>query len=168
MTSDARVVVEEPTDERGEESFAVQLGFLAFAMTRTQLLLHDRHAQALAGHGLSGRQYTVLRLIGTVPHRSQRDVGKRLYIDRTTVVQIVDELEDLGLVRRLRSSTDRRIVTLELTEEGERRLADAAVSVDEAENDFLEPLSPHAKRILTESLQRLADEHSRARDRHEL
>jgi DNA-binding MarR family transcriptional regulator len=146
--------------QTGEQGLATSLGFLAFALSRTQLLLLARHQQALARHGLSERQYTVLRLIGAVEHRSQRDVGKQLYIDRTTVVQIVDELERMGLVRRQRSITDRRVLTIELTPEGTATSASAAESVAAAEREFLAPLSPPEREVLEGALRRLADYHT--------
>jgi DNA-binding MarR family transcriptional regulator len=87
-------------------------------------------------------------------------VGKQLYIDRTTVVQIIDELEGMGLVRRERSATDRRTVTVAATSEGVARLESATEAVTSAEEEFLEPLGESERLVLRSALQRLADHHS--------
>ncbi len=45
-------------------------------------------------------------------------VAKLIMVKSSTVTGIVDRLEQKGLVRRVRSSPDRRMITIELTEAG--------------------------------------------------
>jgi DNA-binding MarR family transcriptional regulator len=54
---------------------------------------------------------------------SQRALGRRLRIDKSPMVGLVDDLERLGLAERRRSRSDRRIQALHLTAKG-RTLAE--------------------------------------------
>ncbi len=45
-------------------------------------------------------------------------IAKHIMVKSSTVTGIIDRLEQKGLVRRLRNSPDRRMITIELTEAG--------------------------------------------------
>jgi DNA-binding MarR family transcriptional regulator len=50
----------------------------------------------------------------------QRELAQRVSLTQATVTGIVDRLETRGLVERRRESTDRRVVSLHLTEQGDK------------------------------------------------
>ena len=50
------------------------------------------------------------------------ELSRRLHLRQTAVTELVKRAEEAGLVRRRRSTTDRRVSYLELTEEGDRRV----------------------------------------------
>lgn len=52
-------------------------------------------------------------------------IAKYMMVQSSTVTGVVDRLEQKGIVRRMRNSPDRRIITVELTEAG-RALAEKA------------------------------------------
>lgn len=54
--------------------------------------------------------------------KTQRDLVARLSTDKTGMVRTVDDLERLGYVTRVPSSTDRRVTILNLTDDGDRAL----------------------------------------------
>jgi DNA-binding MarR family transcriptional regulator len=86
---------------------------------------------------------------------SQQGLGERMAVDRTTIVAIVDRLEDAGYVERRRNPDDRRAYALEITPAGRKWLEQARRAMYEAEQKFLEPLSQAERRQLTGMLQRL-------------
>ncbi len=45
-------------------------------------------------------------------------IANRYYVTQATITSSVDKLENIGLVRRVRSSEDRRVVLIEITEKG--------------------------------------------------
>ncbi len=85
--------------------------------------------------GLTPRQYLLLLMIKGAPDRSERlsfsELTERLKLDRVTVTELVARAERAGLVTRQRSTHDRRVVYLQLTDEGEQRLA-RAITASEA------------------------------------
>ena len=64
-------------------------------------------------------------------------VGTALSTAATTTTTLVDRLEQRGLVRRVRDTTDRRKVLVEMTEEGWRRT-----------HEFYAPLAERGARML--------------------
>lgn len=62
-----------------------------------------------------------LRLSGSL---NVSDVAERFIITPGAASSMCDKLEDLGLVQRLRTKEDRRVVRIALTAEGESRVAD--------------------------------------------
>lgn len=112
-------------------------GRLAFLLKRSQLLFARAHVEVLAQHGLGEKEFALLSVIAAEPGRSQRRLGEVLYIDRTTIVALVDELERAGLVERERAAEDRRMIVVRTTAEGEGILAAATADVAAAEEEFL-------------------------------
>jgi DNA-binding MarR family transcriptional regulator len=91
--------------------------------------------------------------------RSQQELGKRVRMDRTTMVATVDALEQRGAVERVRNPVDRRAYLVQLTDEGRRLAAEAERISGELEDAFLEPLAPAEREQLMRLLARLADKH---------
>lgn len=73
---------------------------LGYLFKHAQLRLAELAEPRYAPLGITGRQLALLTLFGDGPPLSQQDGAVRLGIDRTTMVALVDELEDKGLVRR--------------------------------------------------------------------
>lgn len=105
----------DPTDE-------LSWGVLSSAVgPRTRLLrnlLRMRAAMVTEPYGLPSGSLTVLSLISANKGCSQSALADRSGLFTTNVSNIVNELEDRALVRRVRSKQDRRFKTVVLTEEG--------------------------------------------------
>jgi DNA-binding MarR family transcriptional regulator len=116
-------------------------GRLGYLLKHTQLGLAELTAAALEPFGLTGRELAVLTVLASGEPASQQQAAQRLGVDRTTMVALVDVLEDKGLVRRHAHAEDRRRNVVELTEAGHRTLHQAGQAAQEAERRFLAPLS---------------------------
>jgi DNA-binding MarR family transcriptional regulator len=97
--------------------------------------------EALAPFGIDGRECAVLLAIDDRVPVSQHEVARRMGVDRTSMVMLIDELEGKGLVHRRQDPADRRRNVVELTGEGKKILARAVRASDKAERAFLAPLS---------------------------
>ncbi|MFD1146857.1 MarR family winged helix-turn-helix transcriptional regulator [Saccharothrix hoggarensis] len=123
------------------------------------LLKHAHHrmaeltGEALAPHGIEGRELGVLLTLAGREPMSQQQAAQRLGIDRTTMVALLDALERKGLVSRHPDADDRRRNVVGLTEAGQDTLRRATEATDEAERAFLASLSPRAAEQLRTSLQ---------------
>lgn len=73
-------------------------------------------ARRVSEVGLTPPQVAVLRVVGQNPGLSQRDLADRLGNAPSRVVQLVDELEERGIITRTRSTTDRRNYELTISE----------------------------------------------------
>jgi DNA-binding MarR family transcriptional regulator len=72
--------------------------------------------------GVTSSQATLLALVHHSPGRSLRELAAEEGISAPALSGHVDRLERAGLLRRVRSTADRRRVGLELTEDGTRLL----------------------------------------------
>jgi DNA-binding MarR family transcriptional regulator len=88
---------------------------------RTWTVLSDAFEQMLKPYGITGTQYNVLRILrGAEPHGLCRnEVRDRLLTRMPDVTRLLDRMEEAGLVRRVRSTEDRRLVTTHLTDRGQ-------------------------------------------------
>jgi len=132
-------------------SLAGRPGALLVIAARTGQELASRR---LAPLGLSVRLCGVLNLLaeGAI---SQQELGEQLGIDRTTVVEMIDELEQQGIVVRRRNPADRRSYALTLTPRGQTVQKRAARVFDAAADEFFEALEPAERQALSGMLQRL-------------
>lgn len=73
----------------------------------------------------------------------------------STVSGIVDRLADMGLVRRRRSGSDRRVIYVETTEEYAQLRSQAAIGLTERLERLLSPMSGREQDVLLQALERL-------------
>ena len=93
---------------------------------RTYSLLQEGFERLLKSYGLSAAQYNVLRILRGAGSDGlcRNEIGDRLLTRMPDVTRLLDRMEEAGLVRRERSTTDRRLVGTQLTAKG-RELVDS-------------------------------------------
>ena len=106
--------------------------------------------------GLRTSHVGVLRAIHTAQGLTQRELGSRLGIFASNVVKLIDELEQRGLVERLKREGDRRSYTLRLTAEGARSVKDIEVKVHEHQNSLCASLTSAERSQLHRLLRKIA------------
>jgi len=93
-----------------------------------------RHfTETFAELDLTQKQVSALWLIDDHPDIAQADIGRRLSMDRATVMAIINRLQTRGFVERGASKGDRRRQTLHLTPAGHDALVSARESILEHE-----------------------------------
>ena len=112
---------------------------------------------ALEPYGLTPPQWGVMVAIMREPGTDQRRVAERQSIDANSASRLIDELEELGLVRRVASPNDRRSNQLELTASGRRLRAKAVVPSIAAQDSALACLDEAEKTTLLDLLTRVVD-----------
>jgi DNA-binding MarR family transcriptional regulator len=116
---------------------------------------------ALHEHGLSGAQYGALSVLARDPGISSADLARANNTTPQAMTGVVAALEREGLVRRAPHPTHGRIITIELTAAGRRRLEGANPAVRRLEAALEEGLSAGEvtaiKEWLVAAARRLAD-----------
>ena len=120
---------------------STQIPHLGYLLKRVQSRFFELSAAALAPFGISGREAAVLRAIDSQRPLSQGEIARTMNVDRTTMVALIDDLQDKGLVERRQDPDDRRKNVVELTDPGRDILRRAAAAGAQAERAFLSPLS---------------------------
>lgn len=66
--------------------------------------------------GLSRNQALTIRAVSRSPSASVTELAKNMYLNPATMVRILDRLEEQGLIARIRSKEDRRVVKIGMTD----------------------------------------------------
>ena len=105
----------------------------AFRVALRSFVRESEHSARRSG--LTPQRYLLLLLVKGAEDGSERatisELAQRLHLAQSTVTELVDRTEEAGLVRRSASEDDRRVVYVELTEEGDRRFAKAFQSLSD-------------------------------------
>ena len=128
---------------------------LGYLLKHANLRLAQHTGPALEPYGVDGRELAVLHVLDEADPLSQQEAARRLRIDRTTMVAMIDTLEGKKLVSRRPHPDDRRKNMVELTPRGRDTLRDGGQAVEEAERAFLAKLPADDAALLRELLDKL-------------
>jgi DNA-binding MarR family transcriptional regulator len=117
----------------------------------------ERFERELADVGIRARHAAVLVVIDAEGPMSQRALGRRLRIDKSPMVGLVDDLERLGLAERRRRASDRRVQAIHLTDAGRAALARITAVADELNEQTFAPLDEAERAQLHALLLRVAE-----------
>jgi MarR family transcriptional regulator, lower aerobic nicotinate degradation pathway regulator len=112
---------------------------------------------ALAQEGVRRQDFTVLTSLAEQGPASQATLGRRLWIDRSDLHAILNELERDGLITRVPDEQDRRRNVVGLTPRGTAALKRLDQRVDAAQHALLSPLSAADGQELRRLLAQLVD-----------
>jgi DNA-binding MarR family transcriptional regulator len=121
-------------DERAPTALRESTGFL---VTRAHLRTHREFLTALHPLEIEPRHYGSMRVLRVVGPLTQGQLAALLDVSPATVVQMVDHLEQRGLLTRQRDSADRRVYRLHLTERGEGVLEQATTTAEAVQENWL-------------------------------
>ena len=122
-------------------STCFQLGVTGSQITQS----FSRRIEHLA---LSHKQVGLLAVVDAGVATSQREIATQLHVAPSLVVSLVDQLVNIGAVRRTRSTRDRRVQAVEITDEGRRLLKAATDVASRLDADLRAPLSPDDQQAL--------------------
>jgi DNA-binding MarR family transcriptional regulator len=92
-------------------------------LRRVFQVVHGYSKRAERVGGLTGPQLWAVKVLAESSPVRVSDLARRMYLHPSTVVGILDRLESGGLVLRTRSTEDRRVVTVSLTDKGNQLVA---------------------------------------------
>ncbi len=105
--------------------------------------------------GLSIAGFRVLFTVWVFGELEPRDIARLSGVTRAAVSGVVNTLERDGLVEKSREQEDKRLVTVRLTDGGERLLREAYQAQNEREQVLFGDLDTDELRTLTELMRRL-------------
>ena len=105
---------------------------------------------------LTGPQLTVLKMLEGLGDLSLSELSERIRAQNSTVTGIIDRMEREGLVLRARSTEDRRVVKIRLTDKGSRIAREVSVEPMEIFRGALDSLSVAEMRDLLRILTKIA------------
>lgn len=140
-----------PSDDDPGDLDAVAEAIL-YLYTESRRLTKD-----IAGrYGLTGPQLAVIKMLEPVGKLSLSELSDRIRARNSTVTGIIDRMEREGLVLRKRSNEDRRVVNIELTDQGRQLASDIPLEPIQIFRRVLGELSDSDAATLRRILTRLA------------
>ncbi|MET9644998.1 MarR family winged helix-turn-helix transcriptional regulator [Streptomyces syringium] len=131
-------------------------GQLAEQLLRLTRRLHRAQKRYLDPVGITPAQSRLLR---TVSHYEEpprmADLAQRLEVVPRAVTTLVDALEANGAVRRVPDPTNRRVIRIEITDQGRSTLRALREARRTAVEDILAPLSTEQRVVLGSLLDEL-------------
>lgn len=129
---------------------------LAAMATRLARTVTAAELPVLQAHDLSMWAYVVLTGLDDGPVRTQAALARRVGADPTRIIDILDELQQRGLIEREPDPADRRVHLLSLTADGRRRLDSARAGIRQREEELLARLPARDRLRFLRALQILA------------
>ncbi|MGB3287944.1 MAG: MarR family transcriptional regulator [Burkholderiaceae bacterium] len=117
--------------------------------------LHSR--QLAACSNITAPQLVCLRAVIERGPLTATAISREIHVSASTVVGILDRLEDKGLVRRERGREDRRIVFITATEAGIKLAHETPSPLQKKLADALNALPEGERATMTASLERIVD-----------
>lgn len=106
---------------------------------------------------ISPTQYNVLRILkGVYPEGHPRcEIDARLLDRASDVTRIIDRLEKIGLVKRIKNKSDRRMSVARITDRGIELVNNITPKIQKQHEKFTKNLTDKECKILSELLEKL-------------
>jgi DNA-binding MarR family transcriptional regulator len=130
---------------------------LGYLVKQAQNALHRTIDGKMAALDLTAMQWRPLMLIAHGKARTAAELSRWHGVETSTMTRMLDRLQAKGLLVRKRCEKDRRIIYLELTEEGNRLMAEVPYLIAESFNQHLSGFNQQEVETLISLLRRVTD-----------
>jgi DNA-binding MarR family transcriptional regulator len=130
---------------------------MGYLMKRIIATVTDAVDHELAPTGLTSAQWGPILKLYLGEATTVAELARHSKLDVGAMTRTLDRLEAKGLVRRIRSSEDRRVVNLELTEEGRATAKAIPAALCRVQNAHLRGFTEAEWQLLKGMLRRILD-----------
>ena len=112
-------------------------------------------SEVLKPADISPTQYNALRILQGAGKNGWNcsEIGERMVTRDPDITRLLDRLEDRGLVQRVRSDEDRRVVNVRITQKGSKTLTDLQPLLVHLEQNLLGHMGGERLKLLIELLE---------------
>ena len=128
------------------------LSTTSFLLSKCAYLITKELDEKIELWGIRSKHLAILLLLQQEKEINQAEIGKLLFIDRNTMVLMIDTLERLKYVHRVKSKVDRRAYHIRLSDQGRKVLLKATKAMGEVEDYFLGTLDSEEKKKMNKLL----------------
>jgi MarR family transcriptional regulator, lower aerobic nicotinate degradation pathway regulator len=129
---------------------------LGFLLSWNGQRIARKFAAAMDELGLRPPHFGVMRLLDAAPGRTQQELVEGALIDPSSMVKVIDELEQMGIAERRIHPDDRRKRVVYLTPAGHKTLAKALKVANGVADEVFGPLDAKERETLHALLRKLA------------
>lgn len=134
----------------------------AFLLARANAISLKRAHTALREFELKPREYSILAIASDDVRPTQRELAEFLHLDPSQIVSLVDQLERRGLITREPDARDRRAKVILATAAGVELTSNARITVQRAEQAWLDTIPAEGAAQLRAALRALAGAHTQS------
>ena len=128
------------------------VGTVGFLLVKIGQATTERFAEKLAPLELRPKHCGLLAAIAAAKTASQQELGRAMKVVPSAIVTMVDDLEEMGAVRRIEVVDDRRRYSIELTDRGRSLLARASQMAHDLDQEILAELTATERAALERKL----------------
>lgn len=129
--------------------------FVGYNLKRAYVIVSADFRRAVGKDGFAPRVFSALSFIVQFPNITQSELARKLGIERSGLVAIIDELESRNFVARQPVPGDRRVQALAPTKAGKTAYLHAREVVRRHEADLLSDLSSQETETLIALLRKI-------------
>jgi DNA-binding MarR family transcriptional regulator len=129
-----------------------------YLLTQASKGLKKRLEQALSELAVTTMQYTVLSIVRDRQPLSSSELSRRFFVTPQTMNEVVAGLEKMGLLSRTEDPANRRILSVRLTEAGQKLVAKCEAAADRLEAEAFGIMSKTELNSLRKSLRAVLDD----------
>jgi DNA-binding MarR family transcriptional regulator len=130
-----------------------------FLLARLGAVFKSRALARVELEGFEANHYSVLAMLAEGDRETQATIAEALGLDPSRLVNLLDSLEQRGLVARHRDPLDRRRHVVSITPEGIHARDRLRALAQGMADEFLAPLTPDDRKTLQRLLLQLARVH---------
>ncbi len=132
---------------------------LYYQLSKTQNTFRKFIKRTAVSHGIkaSPTQLGILFLLKEYNNSSMSFISKELDLDNSAITRCIDNLENLGFVRRTVNSTDRRAFAIEITKEGLEETEKARVMIETINKQLEKKINRNWLTSLHDALKKLEE-----------
>jgi len=142
-----------------ELSYGLLHGLVGYQLRLAQLALFRDFSESFAEFEVTPGIFGALVIVEANPGLKQNELSRAINLDRSTVVAVVDKLEQRKLVERRVLPNDRRSNALWLTADGAKLLKQLKTRVAAHEKRLVRHLSAAERDTLVALLEKIFPEH---------
>jgi DNA-binding MarR family transcriptional regulator len=132
---------------------------LGYNLKRVYIIFVDAFRRAQADSGLSTRSFSTLALIVAAPGITQSEIARKLGIERSGLVAIIDDLQQRGYAMRVAVEGDRRVQALSPTGAGIQAFQSARDRLKVEEDSLISALSETERAQFRSLLMKIRNAH---------
>ncbi len=130
---------------------------MTYLLHRAQQLARDIFREEMGVIGFTRRQFTFLLTLSNHPGLSQKELAAEMGADVSTIAELSQRMEAMGLIIRERRPSSPRGFNLTLTLSGKRRLKNARLAAARADRALLKIFPAQDQRAVLTGLMAMAE-----------
>ena len=138
---------------------------VGYLMKRILASMASQADRRLGAHGLTNAQWGPLLRLRNAGPSTVVELARWMQVDAGAMTRLLDRLEKKRLCRRVRSTDDRRVVQVEITEEGKAAIKEVPAVLAEVMNSHLAGFSKSDWLALKTYLHRMVETADALRER---